>query len=162
MEHVHKKLKVESSDKENNGDTMDLKGLIARGEIMQYAAARETVSSSGSIQSYSSHFASEDPRAKKPWEYRIPEVLDMHLEHKKNIEGAKKTNAPRKMEGDIPNLCLHSSFFVEGIRIGWPFPVIMPPQRQVCVIDVNVSSVAYMVAWCVSLFLANLIRWPCT
>jgi len=34
------------------------------------------------------------------------------------------------MSGDIPQLSLHSSFFVEGIKIGWPFPAIMLPQRQ--------------------------------
>ena len=28
----------------------------------------------------------------------------------------------QKMEGDIPTLSLHNSFFVQGIKIGWPFP----------------------------------------
>jgi hypothetical protein len=37
------------------------------------------------------------------------------------------------MEGDIPQLGLHSSFFVEGIKIGWPFPAIMLPQRQMAI-----------------------------
>jgi len=36
----------------------------------------------------------------------------------------------QRMEGDIPQLGLHQSFFVGGVKIGWPYPVIMPPQRQ--------------------------------
>lgn len=41
--------------------------------------------------------------------------------------------AELKMEGDISNLCLHNSFFVEGIRIGWPFSSILTPQRQMAI-----------------------------
>ena len=37
------------------------------------------------------------------------------------------------MEGDIAQLGLHSSFFVEGVKIGWPFPAIMLPQRQMAI-----------------------------
>ena len=32
----------------------------------------------------------------------------------------KKSREESKMEGDIPQLNLHKSFFVEGVRIGWP------------------------------------------
>jgi hypothetical protein len=39
----------------------------------------------------------------------------------------------QKMEGDIPNLTLHNSFFVSGVKIGWPFPQIMKPQRQMAI-----------------------------
>ena len=39
----------------------------------------------------------------------------------------------RKMEGDIPQLGLHGSFFVEGIKIGWPYPMVMQPQRQMAI-----------------------------
>jgi len=135
MDQSAKRLKVEGySDKENINalDRMDMQQVIRSGNVLNYAAAaRPSSSESTSMQSYSSHFQSEDPRAKKPWDYRIPEVLAMNLEHKKNVEGANKNAALVKTEGDIPNLCLHSSFFVEGVRIGWPFPVIMPPQRQV-------------------------------
>lgn len=42
-------------------------------------------------------------------------------------------HAIRKMEGDIPQLNLSTSFIVEGVKIGWPFPMIMPPQRQMAV-----------------------------
>lgn len=35
-----------------------------------------------------------------------------------------------KMEGDIPQLSLTNDIFIENIRVGWPFPEIMPPQRQ--------------------------------
>jgi Rad3-related DNA helicase len=37
------------------------------------------------------------------------------------------------MEGDIPTLSLYNSFFVEGIKVGWPFPVVMKPQRQIII-----------------------------
>ena len=43
------------------------------------------------------------------------------------------TQSRRKMEGDIPQLGLHGSFFVEGIKIGWPFPMVMQPQRQMAI-----------------------------
>lgn len=117
---------------------MDLQDLIRTGRVMEFAAATtfssQRPSSSASTQSYSSHFQSDaDGRTKKPWEYRIPEVLEMNLEQKKNALEASKKSAAKEIQthGDVPNLCLHSSFFVEGVRIGWPFPVIMPPQRQV-------------------------------
>ena len=38
---------------------------------------------------------------------------------------------PGNMEGDIPQLNLQSNFFVEGVHIGWPYPKIMMPQRQI-------------------------------
>jgi hypothetical protein len=63
-----------------------------------------------------------------------------------NHDGGRKDNgeAPKsmppltaeqvnKMEGDVPQLNLHKSFFVEGVRIGWPYPMIMPPQRQMAI-----------------------------
>ena len=33
----------------------------------------------------------------------------------------------------MPQLNLHNSFFVEGVRIGWPYPAIMPPQRLMAI-----------------------------
>jgi hypothetical protein len=43
------------------------------------------------------------------------------------------TSSPRhqRMEGDVPTLFLYNNFFVEGVRIGWPFPEVMKPQRQI-------------------------------
>jgi hypothetical protein len=43
------------------------------------------------------------------------------------------TSSPRhqRMEGDMPMLFLYNNFFVEGVRIGWPFPEVMKPQRQI-------------------------------
>lgn len=140
MSHVAKKPKVEesSSNEENNGKmSMDMEELIRSGRVMDFlpSASAARPSSSESMHSYSSHFQptaqSDDPRAKKPWDYRIPEVLDLNLEHLNNIQNAQQSQQVIQTQGDIPNLCLHSSFFVEGVRIGWPFPVIMPPQRQV-------------------------------
>ena len=50
----------------------------------------------------------------------------------KKKKGGKSNKAQQRnaMEGDIRQLGLHSAFFVEGIKIGWPFPAIMLPQRQ--------------------------------
>jgi len=45
-------------------------------------------------------------------------------------EKQKEQFIKQKMEGDIPQLNRQNSFFVEGIKIGWPFTTIMPPQRQ--------------------------------
>jgi Rad3-related DNA helicase len=52
-----------------------------------------------------------------------------HQQHQQSIIIPKSIEIP-PMEGDLPQLSLHSSFFVEGVKIGWPFPVVMPPQRQ--------------------------------
>lgn len=43
------------------------------------------------------------------------------------------TSSIEPMEGDLDKLSLHSSFFVSGVRIGWPFPVVMKPQRQMAI-----------------------------
>jgi hypothetical protein len=48
-------------------------------------------------------------------------------------ERLKKRFETSKMEGDIPQLGLHKSFFVEGVRIGWPYPSILLPQRQMAI-----------------------------
>ncbi|KAL7470659.1 hypothetical protein ACHAXS_010897, partial [Conticribra weissflogii] len=39
----------------------------------------------------------------------------------------------KKVEGDIPTLRLYDTFFVEGIKIGWPFSAVMKPQRQMAI-----------------------------
>jgi hypothetical protein len=38
-----------------------------------------------------------------------------------------------QMEGDIGPLRLHNTFFVEGIKIGWPFSTILTPQRLMAI-----------------------------
>jgi len=38
-----------------------------------------------------------------------------------------------QMDGDIAQLGLHKSFFVEGVRVGWPYPSILTPQRQMAI-----------------------------
>ena len=43
------------------------------------------------------------------------------------------TTTAAKQDGDIVQLGLHPSFFVEGVKIGWPFPAIMLPQRQMAI-----------------------------
>ena len=37
----------------------------------------------------------------------------------------------QRVEGDVPTLYLYNNFFVEGVRIGWPFPEVMKPQMQI-------------------------------
>lgn len=71
---------------------------------------------------------------------RITEVLAYNLRRIDNEINAKMSTAQRtqvleteKTSGDIPQLNLQNSFFVEGVRIGWPYPVIMPPQRQMAI-----------------------------
>jgi hypothetical protein len=39
-------------------------------------------------------------------------------------------NHHRNMHGDVPTLNLHGKFFCQGVRVGWPYAAIMPPQRQ--------------------------------
>eukprot|EP00804_Cyclotella_cryptica_P007195 CCRYP_009729-RA/>CCRYP_009729-RA protein AED:0.21 eAED:0.21 QI:131/1/1/1/0.87/0.77/9/1400/1710 len=72
-------------------------------------------------------------------EMRIPEVLLENFRnavtlHENNIStpdcADSKIVNRRKTEGDIPNLALTSTF-IEGIKIGFPFPKIMKPQRQI-------------------------------
>ncbi len=47
-----------------------------------------------------------------------------------NTSNSSTTTTTRyKMEGDIPTLSL-TNFFVMGIKIGWPYPTVMSPQRQ--------------------------------
>ena len=86
-------------------------------------------------------FIFERPRE----EVRISEVLQHNLLQLDKLSIAQQSTAYRhdnttdqndtihKMQGDIPQLNLHKSFFVGGIRIGWPYPLIMPPQRQMVI-----------------------------
>jgi transcription initiation factor TFIIIB Brf1 subunit/transcription initiation factor TFIIB len=54
-------------------------------------------------------------------------------EQKEGEEGPRHHISHLKMDGDIGKLQLQKSFFVEGVRIGWPFPEILPPQRQMAI-----------------------------
>ena len=78
---------------------------------------------------------------KTPADKSILDILTKNLEssiHKSDgttEEASKsgKTSHPisrLKMDGDIGQLCLQNTFFVGGVKIGWPFPAILPPQRQ--------------------------------
>lgn len=49
-----------------------------------------------------------------------------------NVQRKERYDKSR-MEGDISQLGLQKDFFVEGVRIGWPYPVIMTPQRQMAI-----------------------------
>ena len=46
---------------------------------------------------------------------------------------SKNVTSQLKQEGDVASLRLHNSFFVQGIRIGWPFSTILTPQRQMAI-----------------------------
>ncbi|KAL3908406.1 MAG: hypothetical protein SGILL_008494, partial [Bacillariaceae sp.] len=93
-----------------------------------------------------------DPRAAPNTEYhyykakdtRIMDVLGKKLRQALHFdEGGRflleKVPYPKKdvpvtsiicnMEGDIPQLILNT-FFMEGVKIGWPFATVLPPQRQ--------------------------------
>jgi len=68
----------------------------------------DTVTTGGSNKTASQLFSSQD------------------LQRKERFERSQ-------MQGDIPQLGLHASFFVEGVRIGWPYPSILKPQRQMAI-----------------------------
>jgi hypothetical protein len=88
-------------------------------------------------------------REKSISEMRITEVLAKKLARAVNLsdgkdpdessdfqssgEKAKDAIEGLKMEGDIGQLRLLNNFFVEGIKIGWPFPVILQPQRMMAI-----------------------------
>ncbi|EJK45218.1 hypothetical protein THAOC_36181, partial [Thalassiosira oceanica] len=85
--------------------------------------------------STSDDYGRQRQRARK--DMRIPEVL---LENfRKTVSLQEKTRKAgmatepekhkSKMEGDLPNLRLHN-FFMQGIKIGWPYPEVMKPQKQ--------------------------------
>lgn len=66
-------------------------------------------------------------------EIKITEVLGRNLQLLSldtSNDTPTKTSSP-KMEGDIPQLSLYDDILIEGIRVGWPFPQIMRPQRQI-------------------------------
>jgi hypothetical protein len=88
----------------------------------------------------------ERKHEKSAIEMQITEVLAKNLARAVNLsdggtgeEQEEGEKGPRhhishlKMDGDIGELQLQKSFFVEGVRIGWPFPEILPPQRQMAV-----------------------------
>ena len=58
-------------------------------------------------------------------EWRITELLEHNL--KIGIE-EQKTQQQRPTEGDIATLALRKEFFM-GIAVGWPYPMMMKPQR---------------------------------
>ena len=52
----------------------------------------------------------------------------------KALEVQRKKRFDRsKMEGDISQLALQNNFFVGGVRVGWPYPKILSPQRQMAI-----------------------------
>lgn len=80
------------------------------------AASTSTASSVVAVNSNQSSNNNEDSKSK---------LSNNHL--------PQSSRPHQRMEGDIPTLSLYNSFFVEGIRIGWPFPEVMKPQRQMAI-----------------------------
>ncbi len=70
----------------------------------------------------------KDARIMDVLSHNLREIeLQSTLQHQQQQQ---KQGEEEKMQGDIPQLNLQQSFFVEGVRIGWPYPMVMPPQRQ--------------------------------
>jgi hypothetical protein len=92
-------------------------------------AAARPASSGGN--SYSEHFSKDAVKQpRKPQDKRITELLQENLSTQM-VLGMASIKGEQKMEGDVVSLGLHNSFFVEGVKIGWPYPIVMMPQRQV-------------------------------
>lgn len=78
--------------------------------------------------------ASTDPK-----EMKIPDVLALSVQQHLDVQKAQQRlqqlrgNGPaartkNKQEGDVAALALREEFFY-GVRVGWPFPELMKPQR---------------------------------
>jgi hypothetical protein len=50
-----------------------------------------------------------------------------------SLSSSPSSSPHQRMEGDVPTLSLYNNFFVEGVKIGWPFPEVMKPQRQMAI-----------------------------
>jgi len=66
-------------------------------------------------------------------EWRITELLEHNLkigieEQKAQQQYSIKQQQQRPTEGDIATLALRKEFFM-GIAVGWPYPMMMKPQR---------------------------------
>ena len=60
---------------------------------------------------------------------RIHEIFSSNIKSLK-ISVVDDASVYGNIEGDIPHLNLQPSFYVEGVRIGWPYLKINVPQRQ--------------------------------
>jgi len=50
-------------------------------------------------------------------------ILDVLAANLKEIDESKQTQiSDQKMEGDLQKMIVNSLFFVQGVRIGWPYP----------------------------------------
>lgn len=67
------------------------------------------------------------------FQHNLRQIRDRIVAEQSTASRVGKDTSYEKMDGDIPQLNLHKSFFVEGVRIGWPYPLIMPPQRQMAI-----------------------------
>jgi hypothetical protein len=60
-------------------------------------------------------------------------AIDVDVDGGTSKDDSTPPTPHQRMEGDVPTLSLYNNFFVEGIRIGWPFPEVMKPQRQMAI-----------------------------
>ena len=80
----------------------------------------------------------EEPR---PSDLNITDILAKKLklaveesdDSDRTAHTSQSSSSKLKMEGDIGQLRLHNAFFVEGVKIGWPFSTILQPQRQIAI-----------------------------
>lgn len=71
---------------------------------------------------------SENPNPRASRDMRIPEILSRNF--KRIVSLSERGNLTHsKIEGDLPSVSV-TNFHVEGIKIGWPYPKVMGPQRQ--------------------------------
>lgn len=135
-------VKRETSNDWNDWDGSRNKSSNKRTKTMEQLIKEEL---SKRPSSHSSHFDEAPPeKARKPQDKRITELLAEKLQLQLVLQGHRiqttttgtvptptvpPTSVP-PMDGDLARVSLHKSFYVQGVKIGWPFPVVMPPQRQ--------------------------------
>ena len=135
----------------DTGDVTHVGSNSARtgGNPYQRQNARQRQSPYEQVNVFLNNLANNDPVAKSTnndygrqrqraqKDMRIPEVLlenfrkAVSLQEKNRRIGSAVEPEKHKsrMEGDLPNLRLHN-FFMQGIKIGWPYPEVMKPQKQ--------------------------------
>lgn len=128
-------------------------------------AAARPASSGGN--SYSEHFSKDAVKQpRKPQDKRITELLQENLSTQM-VLGMASIKGEQKMEGDVVSLGLHNSFFVEGVKIGWPYPIVMMPQRQVSFSLYSINVTLHEVVGTgpvdkVTFIHTSICRWPST
>ncbi|GMI02980.1 hypothetical protein TrVE_jg9717 [Triparma verrucosa] len=64
----------------------------------------------------------------------ISETMKKKFTHIRDLEAAQakpETDKPLDVTGDVPQLKVND-FWMKGLKVGWPFPKLPKPQRQIC------------------------------